>query len=62
MVNVAFPAVERSFPDDGRAALAWVITGYAIVFAHCWSSGDGGTAGVWVRVVEPPRSSRTRCA
>ena len=33
IVNVAFPAQERSFPHDTRAALAWVITGYAIVFA-----------------------------
>ena len=33
IVNVAFPALERSFPDDSRAALAWVITGYAIAFA-----------------------------
>ena len=33
IVNVAFPALERSFPHDSRAALAWVITGYAIVFA-----------------------------
>jgi len=27
IVNVAFPALERSFPHDSRAALAWVITG-----------------------------------
>lgn len=33
IVNVAFPALQRSFPADSRAALAWVITGYAIVFA-----------------------------
>src|ERR1700677_125081 len=33
IVNVAFPALEHSFPHDSRAALAWVITGYAIVFA-----------------------------
>lgn len=33
IVNVAFPALERSFPHDSRAELAWVITGYAIVFA-----------------------------
>jgi EmrB/QacA subfamily drug resistance transporter len=32
IVNVAFPALERSFPSDSRAALAWVITGYSIVF------------------------------
>ena len=33
IVNVAFPALERSFQADSRATLAWVITGYAIVFA-----------------------------
>jgi len=33
IVNVAFPALERTFPHDSRAALAWVITGYSIVFA-----------------------------
>lgn len=32
IVNVAFPALERSFPRDSKAALAWVITGYSIVF------------------------------
>lgn len=32
IVNVAFPALERSFPSDPRAALAWVITSYGIVF------------------------------
>ncbi len=32
IVNVAFPALERSFPHDSRATLAWVITGYSIVF------------------------------
>jgi EmrB/QacA subfamily drug resistance transporter len=32
IVNVAFPAMERSFPHDSRATLAWVITGYGIVF------------------------------
>jgi EmrB/QacA subfamily drug resistance transporter len=32
IVNVAFPALERSFPLDSRATLAWVITGYGIVF------------------------------
>ena len=32
IVNVAFPALERTFPHDSRAALAWVITGYSIVF------------------------------
>jgi EmrB/QacA subfamily drug resistance transporter len=43
IVNVAFPALERSFPHDSRAALAWVITGYAIVFAALLITG-GRTA------------------
>ena len=29
---MAFPALERSFPSDPRATLAWVITSYGIVF------------------------------
>jgi EmrB/QacA subfamily drug resistance transporter len=33
IVNVAFPALQRSFPHDSRALLAWVITAYTIVFA-----------------------------
>lgn len=32
IVNVAFPALERSFSHDHPATLAWVITGYSIVF------------------------------
>lgn len=32
IVNVAFPALERSFPHDPRATLAWVITAYSIIF------------------------------
>ncbi|MHB1209577.1 MAG: MFS transporter [Acidimicrobiales bacterium] len=32
IVNVAFPALERSFSHDSTAALAWVITGYSITF------------------------------
>ncbi len=32
IVNVAFPALERSFPNDPRSSLAWVIIGYGIVF------------------------------
>jgi EmrB/QacA subfamily drug resistance transporter len=32
IVNVAFPALERSFPADSRATLAWIITAYSIVF------------------------------
>lgn len=43
IVNVAFPALEHSFPHDSRAALAWVITGYAIVFASLLVTG-GRTA------------------
>lgn len=33
VVNVAFPALARSFPSSSRASLAWIITAYAIVFA-----------------------------
>lgn len=33
IVNVAFPAMARTFPQAPRSALAWVITAYAIVFA-----------------------------
>ena len=32
IVNVAFPALARTFAADSRATLAWVITGYSIVF------------------------------
>jgi EmrB/QacA subfamily drug resistance transporter len=32
IVNVAFPALERTFSHDARASLAWVVTGYSIVF------------------------------
>ncbi len=32
IVNVAFPALERSFRHDPTSTLAWVITGYSIVF------------------------------
>ncbi|MDE3044924.1 MAG: MFS transporter, partial [Acidobacteriota bacterium] len=32
IVNVAFPALERAFAHDSRAALSWVLTGYSIVF------------------------------
>ncbi|MDE3138639.1 MAG: DHA2 family efflux MFS transporter permease subunit [Acidobacteriota bacterium] len=32
IVNVAFPALERAFSHDARASLAWVVTGYSIVF------------------------------
>jgi len=33
IVNIAFPALQRSFSHDPRASLVWVITGYSIVFA-----------------------------
>jgi NTE family protein len=33
IANVAFPALQRSFPHTSRPALAWVITGYVIAFA-----------------------------
>jgi EmrB/QacA subfamily drug resistance transporter len=33
IVNVAFPALARSFASASRGELAWVITAYAIVFA-----------------------------
>jgi NTE family protein len=33
IVNVAFPALEHSFPHTSRSALAWVITAYVIAFA-----------------------------
>lgn len=32
IVNIAFPALERSFSHDSTAALAWVITAYSITF------------------------------
>ena len=32
IVNVAFPSLERSFPTDSTAALAWVITAYSITY------------------------------
>ena len=33
VANSLLPAIGRDFAGDGRAALSWVITGYAIVFA-----------------------------
>jgi EmrB/QacA subfamily drug resistance transporter len=33
IVNVAFPDVERDFPDASRADLSWILNGYNIVFA-----------------------------
>jgi EmrB/QacA subfamily drug resistance transporter len=32
IVNIAFPALERTFSSDPRSELAWVITAYAITF------------------------------
>jgi EmrB/QacA subfamily drug resistance transporter len=32
IVNIAFPALERTFSSDPRSSLAWVITAYAITF------------------------------
>jgi EmrB/QacA subfamily drug resistance transporter len=39
IVNVAFPDLEASFPDASQASLAWVITGYAIVFGALLVTG-----------------------
>jgi EmrB/QacA subfamily drug resistance transporter len=33
IVNVAFPALQRSFPDTPRSTLAWVVTAYVIALA-----------------------------
>jgi EmrB/QacA subfamily drug resistance transporter len=33
IVNIAFPDLERSFPDDSLAHLSWVLNAYSIVFA-----------------------------
>ena len=33
IVNVAFPAISRSFPDSSIAGLSWVLNVYNIVFA-----------------------------
>jgi EmrB/QacA subfamily drug resistance transporter len=33
IVNVAFPDIERDFPDAARADLSWVLNAYNIVFA-----------------------------
>jgi EmrB/QacA subfamily drug resistance transporter len=33
VANALMPAIGRDFAGEGRAALAWVVTGYAIVFA-----------------------------
>src|SRR5918998_3501224 len=33
IVSVAFPDIERDFPEASRSSLAWVLSGYNIVFA-----------------------------
>src|SRR5689334_17771930 len=33
IVNVAFPAIQRQFPDATLSTLSWALNGYAIVFA-----------------------------
>ena len=33
IVNVAFPDIQRSFPDVSLAGLSWVLSAYNIVFA-----------------------------
>ncbi len=32
IVNIAFPAIQHTFASDPRAALAWIVSGYAISF------------------------------
>lgn len=39
IVNVAFPALARSFPHETQTALTWVITAYAIVFGSLMVTG-----------------------
>jgi NTE family protein len=39
IVNVAFPDLERSYPEASAAALAWVITAYSIVFGALLVTG-----------------------
>jgi EmrB/QacA subfamily drug resistance transporter len=51
IVNVAFPALQRTFPGDGRAALAWVITAYAIVFASLLVTGGRTADRIGMRTV-----------
>ena len=43
IVNVAFPALQRSFVGTPQASLAWVITGYSIMFGALLVTG-GRTA------------------
>ena len=33
IVNIAFPDLRRSFPDDSLGDLSWVLNGYNVVFA-----------------------------
>src|SRR5437588_12723581 len=33
IVNIAFPAIRRSFPDTSLAGLSWVLNAYNIAFA-----------------------------
>jgi EmrB/QacA subfamily drug resistance transporter len=35
IVNIAFPAIARSFPGVSASTLSWVLDAYAIVFAAC---------------------------
>src|ERR1700683_4046758 len=35
IVNVALPAMGRSFPGQGLSKLSWVLNAYAVVFAAC---------------------------
>jgi hypothetical protein len=35
IMNVAFPALQRSWPDASRASLSWVLSVYTIVTARC---------------------------
>jgi EmrB/QacA subfamily drug resistance transporter len=39
IVNVAFPAIRRSFPASSQADLAWILTGYSIVFGSLLVTG-----------------------
>ncbi|GID92149.1 DHA2 family efflux MFS transporter permease subunit [Amorphoplanes digitatis] len=33
VVNIAFPALQRDFPDSSLADLSWALTGYGVLFA-----------------------------
>ncbi|MGW0247861.1 MFS transporter [Nocardia goodfellowii] len=33
VVNIAFPAIARSYPDTAATTLTWVVSGYAVAFA-----------------------------